>query len=74
MMSRIVHWRFLSVVGKLRIQVAGVRSLEEALEYSNVVSNDELPTCVSFLRSMLRLKPSDRASAADLIQHEWLKV
>lgn len=64
--------KYFDNAGKLRIQVGGVRGLEEALEY--VVSNDEMPMCLSFLRSMLRLKPSDRASAADLIQHEWLKI
>lgn len=31
-----------------------------------MVGDDELFMCTSFLRSMLRLKPSDRASTADL--------
>ena len=44
----------------------------EALKSYNVLGNDEAAICVSFLRSILRLKPSDRASAADLIQHDWL--
>lgn len=60
--------------GKLRIQVEGVRSLEQALESYKVVADDELSMCASFLRLMLRLQPSDRASAADLLEHEWLKV
>ncbi|KAG1744713.1 kinase-like domain-containing protein [Suillus occidentalis] len=49
---------------KLRIQ---------ALESYKVVADDELSMCTSFLRLMLRLQPSDRASAADLLEHEWLK-
>jgi len=61
-------------VGKLRIRVQGVRGLEDALKSYKVIGDDELPIWASFLRSMLRLKPSDRASAADLMQHEWLKV
>ena len=64
----------ISTAGKLRIRVQGVRGLEDALKSYKVVGDDELPICASFLRSMLRLKPSDRASAADLMQHEWLKV
>lgn len=60
--------------GKLRIKVEEIQGLENVLESYKVVGDDELSMCTSFLRSMLRLKPSDRASAADLMQHEWLKV
>ncbi|KAG1779518.1 kinase-like domain-containing protein [Suillus placidus] len=60
--------------GTLRIQVEEIRGLENALESYKVVGDDELFMCTSFLRSMLRLQPSDRASAADLLEHEWLKV
>lgn len=60
--------------GKLRIQVEGVRALEQALESYKVVADDELSMCTSFLRLMLRLQPSNRASALDLLEHEWLKV
>jgi serine/threonine-protein kinase SRPK3 len=60
--------------GKLRIQVQGIRGLEEALKSYNVIDDDEMSFCVSFLRSMLRLIPSDRASAADLAQHRWLHI
>ncbi|KAF9508639.1 hypothetical protein BS47DRAFT_1350109 [Hydnum rufescens UP504] len=60
--------------GKLRVQVDGKRTLEKALRNYNVLRDDELPLCISFLHSMLRLKPSDRATTTDLIQHEWLKV
>lgn len=59
--------------GQLRIKVQGVRSLEEALRNYKVLDDVEMPICVSFLRSMLRLMPSDRASAAQLLGHEWLK-
>ena len=64
----------ISTVGKLRIRVQEVRGLEDALKSYKVVSDDELPICTPFLWSMLWLKLSDRASAADLMQHEWLKV
>ena len=60
------------IAGKLRIQVGGVKGLEEALKSYDVVNDNEVSMCASFLRSMLRLKPSNRASAADLIQHDWL--
>ena len=60
------------MAGKLRIQVGGVKGLEEALKSYDVVNDNEVSMCASFLRSMLRLKPSNRASAADLIQHDWL--
>jgi serine/threonine-protein kinase SRPK3 len=57
------------IAGKLRIQVEGVRGLEQALESYKVVADDELSLCTSFLRLML-----SRASAPDLLEHEWLKV
>ncbi|KAG1730423.1 uncharacterized protein EDB91DRAFT_1252686 [Suillus paluster] len=60
--------------GKLHIQVEEIRGLEKALESYKVVGNDELSMCTSFLQLMLRLQPSDRAGAADLLEHEWLKV
>ncbi|KAF9237968.1 kinase-like domain-containing protein, partial [Melanogaster broomeanus] len=59
--------------GRLCIRVDGVRGLETALRNYNVLDDVELPLCASFLRSMLRLKPSDRATAAELVQHEWLR-
>jgi serine/threonine-protein kinase SRPK3 len=64
----------MSIAGKLRLQVQGKQTLEKALRNYNVVGDDELPLCISFLQSMLRLRPSDRATATDLIQHDWLKV
>ncbi|KAF9237257.1 kinase-like domain-containing protein [Melanogaster broomeanus] len=64
--------RYFRNDGRLCIQVNGVRDLETALRNYNVLDDVELPLCVSFLRSMLRLKPSDRATAAELVQHEWL--
>jgi len=60
--------------GKLRIRVEGIRGLPEALKSYNVLGDEEVSMCTSFLQLMLRLKPSDRASAADLTQHEWLKA
>jgi len=59
--------------GTLRLQVEEPASLEDALRNYNVLDDADMPLCVSFLRSMLRLKPSDRASAAQLVQHKWLR-
>jgi len=70
----ISHSILIFTTGKLRIRVEGIQGLEEALKAYNVIGDDEASLCVSFLRSMLRLKPSDRASPADLTQHKWLKV
>ena len=64
----------MSIIGKLRIQVEGIRGPKEALQSYNVFDYDEVSMCTLFLQSMLRLKPSDRATAADLVQHEWLRV
>jgi hypothetical protein len=62
---------FNSRIGKLRIPVEGVNSLEDALKNYNALGDDGMPACISFLQSMLRLNPSDyydsdRANAADL--------
>jgi len=57
---------------KLRISVEGVVGLEDALKVYDVLRAEELSVCISFLRSMLKLKPSDRASASDLSNHHWL--
>jgi len=60
-------------VGHLSIQVKGIRNLEEALDTYHVLDDVEKPLFIDFLKSMLRLKPSDRASAAELLEHEWIK-
>ena len=51
----------MSIAGELRVRVGGIRDLEKALRNYNVVDDDEVPKCISFLQSMLRLEPSDRA-------------
>ncbi|KXN87215.1 Serine/threonine-protein kinase spk-1 [Leucoagaricus sp. SymC.cos] len=52
--------------GRLRIRVGGVVSLEGALQKYGVISGSDTDdaTLVAFIRSMLRLNPSDRATAA----------
>ncbi|KAF9230901.1 kinase-like domain-containing protein [Melanogaster broomeanus] len=57
--------------GRLRIGGAGL-DLDTILHSYNVLDEVEHPIFVSFLRSMLRLNPSDRATAAELLRHEWL--
>lgn len=60
-------------LGHLSIQVQNIRNLEQALDAYHVLDNVDKPLCIDFLRSMLRLKPSDRASAAELLKHDWIK-
>jgi len=61
-------------LGHLSIQVQNIRNLEQALDAYRVLDNVvDKPLCIDFLRSMLRLKPSDRASAAELLEHAWIK-
>ena len=60
-------------LGHLFIQVQNVQNLEQALDAYRVLDNIDKPLCIDFLRSMLRWKPSDRASAAELLEHEWIK-
>jgi serine/threonine-protein kinase SRPK3 len=64
----------MSEAGQLRIRAQGVINLERALTRYGVISDMDVdaPNCVSFLRSMLRLKPSDRATADELLCHKWL--
>jgi serine/threonine-protein kinase SRPK3 len=33
----------------------------------------EVPIFIDFLRGMLEINPKRRRSAADLLQHEWIK-
>ena len=61
-------------LGHLSIQVQNIRNLEQALDAYRVLDNVDKPLCIDFLRSMLRLKPSDRASAAELLEHTWIKA
>ena len=63
------------ILGHLSIQVQEIRNLEQALDAYHVLDSDNVdkPLCIDFLRSMLRLKPSDRASAAELLEHAWIR-
>ncbi|KXN81871.1 Serine/threonine-protein kinase spk-1 [Leucoagaricus sp. SymC.cos] len=60
--------------GRLHIRAGGVVSLEGALKTYGVIGdgNADGANLVAFLRSMLRLKPSDRATAGELLRHKWL--
>lgn len=60
--------------GRLRIRAGGVVSLEGALKTYGVISDGDADgaNLVAFLRSMLRLNPSDRATAGELLRHKWL--
>jgi serine/threonine-protein kinase SRPK3 len=53
--------------------VKGIQILERALDDFCVLDDAEKPLFIDFLKSMLRLKPSERASAAELLEHEWIK-
>ncbi|KAL4242992.1 Protein kinase-like domain superfamily protein [Abortiporus biennis] len=60
--------------GTLRLHVQGVLDLEAAVRTYEVLDDTEIPMFISFIHGMLRLKPSDRATAAELAQHEWLNL
>ncbi|KAI0935098.1 hypothetical protein AcV7_003998 [Taiwanofungus camphoratus] len=62
--------QYFETDGRLRIQIRDARDLETALRNYNVLDDVEGPLCVSLLRAML--KPSDRATAAELARYEWL--
>ncbi|KAJ5783747.1 uncharacterized protein N7518_009424 [Penicillium psychrosexuale] len=40
----------------------------------NDMSNAEIPIFIEFLRGMLTIDPTHRKSAAELLDHEWLKM
>ena len=46
----------------------------QSLDNYRVLNDVEKLLRVNFLQSMLRLKPVDRASAAELLEHEWIKL
>jgi len=58
----------------LHLRVKGAVSLKVALQRYGVITDDDTDgtNLVDFLRSMLRLKPSDRLSAGELLGHKWL--
>jgi len=63
----------ISRLGHLYIRVHNMISLELALQRFGVMTDGaDGINLVNFLRSMLRLKPSDRASAGELLGHKWL--
>ncbi|KAF8804085.1 kinase-like protein [Phlegmacium glaucopus] len=65
--------KYFTPEGHLSIQVQNIRNLEQALDAYRVLDNVDKPLCIDFLQSMLRLKPADRASAAELLEHAWIK-
>ncbi|KZT25370.1 kinase-like protein [Neolentinus lepideus HHB14362 ss-1] len=58
--------------GRHLIPLVGAVDLPNALRNYHVLEEEELQICVAFLRLMLRLDPSNRATARQLLQHEWL--
>jgi serine/threonine-protein kinase SRPK3 len=63
-----------SEAGGLHIRAGGVVNLEDALTKYGVMddADADASNCLSFLHSMLRLNPSDRATADELLRHKWL--
>ncbi|KAL0954338.1 hypothetical protein HGRIS_003336 [Hohenbuehelia grisea] len=47
--------------------------LEDLIGSTKVVPDDEVPTASNFIRRCLRLNPSDRVDAEDLLNDEWLR-
>jgi serine/threonine protein kinase len=63
----------VSSAKSLLVRVEDVVSLEAALTRYNVLSEQELNDCVSFLHDALRLDAKTRSTAADLLKHEWVR-
>ncbi|OJA13831.1 hypothetical protein AZE42_00535 [Rhizopogon vesiculosus] len=59
--------------GRLRIKVANIRNLEQALDNYMILSDTDKPVCPDPLHPMIRLKPLNRATAPELLQHDWHK-
>ncbi|KAJ5561592.1 hypothetical protein N7535_003947 [Penicillium sp. DV-2018c] len=66
--------------GLLRIRDIGSNSLERLLNGAQMpflkpsdMSDAEVPVFIDFLRGMFTIDPTRRKSAAELLQHEWLK-
>lgn len=57
----------------LRIQELFNVPVENALENYKTVSLDEAKSAASFIRDCIRLEPSERRSAASLLEHPWLR-
>ncbi|KAJ6119072.1 protein kinase, partial [Penicillium samsonianum] len=67
--------------GLLRISDLTSTSLERLIDGAerpflkpNDMSDAEIPVFIDFLRGMLTIDPTYRKSAAELLQHEWLKM
>ncbi|KAF9472717.1 kinase-like protein [Pholiota conissans] len=66
--------RYFTPEGLMNLKVRGVADLDSALTSYNVLDDVEKQRFVEFVRPMLRLKPSDRPTAAELLKHEWIKA
>jgi serine/threonine-protein kinase SRPK3 len=65
----------------IRIPALKVTSLEDMIDGEEAVfqrptdmEKEEVPAFASFLRSALSLDPNRRGTAAELLQHEWLRT
>ena len=50
--------------------------MEEILNVYQVFdpNGPEMKLCLSFLQEMLQISPGNRATAAQLLEHDWLKT
>ncbi|EJT97973.1 kinase-like protein [Dacryopinax primogenitus] len=48
-------------------------SLEKRVERQDALSADQFAGFVSFLRAMLQIDPGRRASATELLEHDWIR-
>lgn len=60
-----------NVIGNLGI-VIPPQTLEAAIANYNAVHPGDISLAADFIRTCLRLEPTERPSATDLIGHEWL--
>ncbi|KIP06099.1 hypothetical protein PHLGIDRAFT_73196 [Phlebiopsis gigantea 11061_1 CR5-6] len=61
------------MVGKLhRISEFFPVTIEEALRNYKVLTEEEIRPAAEFIRSCVRLDPSERLTAEEIVQHPWL--
>lgn len=61
------------MVGKLhRISELFPVTIEDALRNYKVLTEEEIQPAADFIRACVRLDPSERLTAEEMLQHPWL--
>ncbi|KAF9471005.1 hypothetical protein BDN70DRAFT_888552 [Pholiota conissans] len=66
--------RYFTPEGRTNLKMRGIADLDSALTRYSVFDDVEKQCFVEFVRPMLRLKPSDRPTAAELLKRKWIKA